>query len=181
MTESRTAKKITGGIIAIIILSVCLVVTTAALVYSSVAVENNYFRTGEVKLNLNDVEPIISEHEFLFEPGMTVKKDFFIRNESTWDVYYRIYFDNISGGLADVLDVTIKNGETVLYSGKPSELVRSSVPAAEDKLAVGERRELTVYFYFPKEAGNEAQISDFEFTVCAEATQTKNNPDKKFD
>ena len=112
---------------------------------------------------------------------MTVKKDFFIRNESTWDVYYRIYFDNISGGLADVLDVTIKNGETVLYSGKPSELVRSSVPAAEDKLAVGERRELTVYFYFPKEAGNEAQISDFEFTVCAEATQTKNNPDKKFD
>ena len=92
--------------------------------------ENNYFRTGEVKLNLNDGEPIISEHEFLFEPGMTVKKDFFIRNESTWDVYYRIYFDNISGGLADVLDVTIKNGETVLYSGKPSELVRSSVPAA---------------------------------------------------
>lgn len=181
MTESRTAKKITGGIIAIIILSVCLVVTTAALVYSSVAVENNYFRAGEVKLNLNDGEPIISEHEFLFEPGMTVKKDFFIRNESTWDVYYRIYFDNISGGLADVLDVTIKNGETVLYSGKPSELVRSSVPAAEDILAVGERRELTVYFYFPKEAGNEAQISDFEFTVCAEATQTKNNPDKKFD
>ena len=181
MTESRTAKKITGGIIAIIILSVCLIVTTAALVYSSAAVENNYFRTGEVKLNLNDGEPIISEHEFLFEPGMTVKKDFFIRNESTWDVYYRIYFDNISGGLADVLDVTIKNGETVLYSGKPSELVRSSVPAAEDKLAVGERRELTVYFYFPKEAGNEAQISDFEFTVCAEATQTKNNPDKKFD
>lgn len=181
MTESRTAKKITGGIIAIIILSVCLIVTTAALVYSSVAVENNYFRTGEVKLNLNDGEPIISEHEFLFEPGMTVKKDFFIRNESTWDVYYRIYFDNISGGLADVLDVTIKNGETVLYSGKPSELVRSSVPAVEDKLAVGERRELTVYFYFPKEAGNEAQISDFEFTVCAEATQTKNNPDKKFD
>lgn len=181
MTESRTAKKITGGIIAIIILSVCLIVTTAALVYSSVAVENNYFRTGEVKLNLNDGEPIISEHEFLFEPGMMVKKDFFIRNESTWDVYYRIYFDNISGGLADVLDVTIKNGETVLYSGKPSELVRSSVPAAEDKLAVGERRELTVYFYFPKEAGNEAQISDFEFTVCAEATQTKNNPDKKFD
>lgn len=181
MTESRTAKKITGGIIAIIILSVCLIVTTAALVYSSVAVENNYFRTSEVKLNLNDGEPIISEHEFLFEPGMTVKKDFFIRNESTWDVYYRIYFDNISGGLADVLDVTIKNGETVLYSGKPSELVRSSVPAAEDILAVGERRELTVYFYFPKEAGNEAQISDFEFTVCAEATQTKNNPDKKFD
>lgn len=181
MTESRTAKKITGGIIAIIILSVCLIVTTAALVYSSVAVENNYFRTGEVKLNLNDGEPIISEHEFLFEPGMTVKKDFFIRNESTWDVYYRIYFDNISGGLADVLDVTIKNGETVLYSGKPSELVRSNVPAAEDILAVGERRELTVYFYFPKEAGNEAQISDFEFTVCAEATQTKNNPDKKFD
>ena len=181
MTEKITSRRWLGSAAVTVLLALGLMVTTLAIALSVAERPDDIFSTGVIQLNLNDSQPVITEGEYLFEPGMTVKKDFFIRNESTWDVYYRIYFDNISGGLADVLDVTIKNGETVLYSGKPSELVRSSVPAAEDILAVGERRELTVYFYFPKEAGNEAQISDFEFTVCAEATQTKNNPDKKFD
>ena len=34
------------------------------------------FSTGEVAINLNDSKPVISEHEFIFEPGMTVKKGF---------------------------------------------------------------------------------------------------------
>lgn len=103
MAETKTAKKLTGGIIAIIVLALCLVVTTFALVYASVSVENNLFHTGEVKINLNDGEPVIREHEFLFEPGMTVVKDFFIENDSTWDVYYRLYLDNVTGGLAEYL------------------------------------------------------------------------------
>ena len=103
MSETKTAKRLTGGIIAIIVLAVCLCITTFALVYASVSVENNLFHTGEVKINLNDGKPVIQEHEFIFEPGMTVKKDFFIKNDSTWDVYYRIYLDSVSGGLADVL------------------------------------------------------------------------------
>ena len=54
MAETKTVKKLTGGIIAIIVLAVCLCITTFALVYASVSVENNLFRTGEVKINLND-------------------------------------------------------------------------------------------------------------------------------
>ena len=73
---------------------------------------NNLFHTGEVKINLNDGKPVIREHEFLFEPGMTVRKNFFIENDSTWDVYYRLDLDNISGGLAEVLTVTGKDGLT---------------------------------------------------------------------
>ena len=88
--NSNTAKKLTGGIAAIIILCICLVVTTVALVYQVVSVENNVFHTGTVSINLNDGKPVINEHEFLFEPGMTVQKDFFIQNQSTWDVYYRL-------------------------------------------------------------------------------------------
>ena len=42
MAETKTAKKLTGGIIAIIVLAVCLCITTFALVYASVSVENNY-------------------------------------------------------------------------------------------------------------------------------------------
>ncbi len=181
MSESKTAKKLTGGIVAIIILAICLAVTTFALVYATVSVENNLFRTGEVKINLNDGEPVIREHEFIFEPGMTVIKDFFIENESTWDVYYKIYLDDVSGGLADVLEVTIKDGNKVLYSGTANELTRQNVIAADDTLKIGERRDLTVVFHYPESSGNDTQNLDLTFTMCAEATQTKNNPNKLFD
>ena len=180
MTKTKTTKKLTGGIVTIIVLAVCLGVTTVALVRAMVSVDNNLFHTGSVKINLNDGKPVIQEHEFLFEPGMTVKKDFFIENESTWDVYYRIYLDNVSGGLADVITVTIKDGEEILYFGTADKLTRQNAAAADDTLRIGQRRDLTVYFYFPKERGNDAQGLDLTFTMCAEATQTKNNPNKLF-
>ena len=181
MADSKTAKKLTGGIVAIIVLAICLCITTFALVYASVSVENNLFHTGVVKINLNNGEPVIREHEFLFEPGMTVEKEFFIENESTWDVYYRIYLDNVSGGLADVLTVTIRDGEKILYTGTASELTRQNVIAADDTLKIGQRRSLTVIFHYPEDRGNDTQNLDLTFTMCAEATQTKNNPNKLFD
>ena len=181
MTENKTAKRLTGGIIAIVGLAVCLCITTFALVYASVSVENNLFHTGKVKINLNDGKPVIREHEFIFEPGMTVKKDFFIENDSSWDVYYRIYLENVSGGLADVLEITVKDGDRALYSGTASELTQQNVTAADDTLKIGQKRNLTVYFHFPEDKGNETQNLDLTFTMCAEATQTKNNPNRLFD
>lgn len=181
MSETKTAKRLTGGIIAIIVLAVCLCITTFALVYASVSVENNLFHTGKVKINLNDGKPVIREHEFIFEPGMTVKKDFFIENDSSWDVYYRIYLENVSGGLADVLEITVKDGDRAMYSGTASELTQQNVTAADDTLKIGQKRNLTVYFHFPEDKGNETQNLDLTFTMCAEATQTKNNPNRLFD
>ncbi len=181
MSETKTAKKLTGGIFAIIALAVCLAITTFALVFASVSVENNLFHTGEVKINLNDGEPVIREHEFLFEPGMTVIKDFFIENESTWDVYYKIYLDDVSGGLADVLEVTIKDGDKILYSGTANELAKENVIAADDTLKIGQRRDLTVVFHYPEGSGNDTQNLDLKFTLFAEATQTRNNPNRLFD
>lgn len=136
MSETKTAKRLTGGIIAIIVLVVCLCITTFALVYASVSVENNLFRTGEIKINLNDGKPVIREHEFLFEPGMTVVKDFFIENDSTWDVYYRLYLDNVSGGLSDVLTVTIYAavhgaGESAALSGSRESNIASAAKSSE--------------------------------------------------
>lgn len=180
MAETKTAKKLTGGIVAIIILAICLCITTVALVYANVSVENNLFHTGSVDINLNDGKPVIQEHEFLFEPGMTVEKSFFIENNSTWEVYYRLYLDSVSGGLADVLTVTIKDGEKILYSGTANELTMPNVAAADDTLKIGQRRNLTAVFYYPADKGNDTQNLDLTFTLCAEATQTKNNPDKRF-
>lgn len=180
MAETKTAKKLTGGIVAIIVLAVCLCITTFALVWATVSVENNLFHTGTVKINLNDGKPVIEEYEFLFEPGMTVEKDFFIENESTCDIYYKLYFDNVNGGLADVLQITVKNEEKTLYQGTAENLKRNAVAAADDVLKIGERQELTVYFYFPEEAGNSAQNLTLTFDMCADAVQTKNNPKRVF-
>ena len=184
MTRQKTdptASKLTATILIVVLLALCLCVTSFALVLVSVSVPDNTFRTGHIEINLNDGNPVIEEHEFLFEPGMTVKKSFFIENLSTWDVYYKIYFDDVKGGLASVLQITIAAGDTVLFQGTAPELSRANVPAADDTLQPGERRALSICFHYPESAGNATQNSALSFTLCAEAVQTKNNPDKLFD
>lgn len=181
MSGSTVSKRLTGSIVLFVILLVALCITTFALVWAQVSVSNNLFHTGKVKINLNDGKPVIEEHEFVFEPGMTVKKDFFIENQSTWDVYYRLYFTDVDGGLADILEITVKDGDKVLYSGKAADLTREQVGAADDILGLNEKRTLTIYFYFPEEAANDTQNLYFAFSVNADAVQTKNNPNKLFD
>lgn len=180
-SKNNPTKKLTMGVAVIILLILCLCITTFAIVYSTVSVDNNLFNTGSVNINLNDGKPVIEEHEFLFEPGMTVKKDFFIENNSTWDVYYKIYFDNVEGGLSDVIEVTVKDGDRVLYSGcAAQQLTHNNVQAADDTLRLKERRNLTVYFHYPESAGNRTQNLTLSFDLCADAVQTKNNPNKLF-
>ena len=178
---NKTAKKLTASVVAVIILAVCLCITTFALVYSTVAVEGNLFQTGEIKIDLNGGQPVITEHEYLFEPGMTVEKPFYIENQGTWDVYYKLYFDNIEGGLADVLDVEIRDGDTVLFGGKIAGLTKEHVGAADDVLRLHERRELTISFHYPEEAGNGGQAQYLSFDLKADAVQTKNNPNRLFE
>ena len=179
--KNKTLKKLGSGIFMIAVLVVCLCISTFALIYATVTVDNNLFQTGSVKINLNDGKPVIDEREYLFEPGMTVEKTFFLENQSTWDVYYKIYFENVDGGLAEVLLVDILDGDRVLYSGKMTELTRQNVLAADDILRLQEKKEFTLRFYFPKEAGNEAQNLFLSFDIKADAVQTKNNPEKLFD
>ncbi len=178
-SNSKTSKKLRSGIAVVFLLAFCLCITTFALVYTAVAVEDNLFHTGTVSVNLNDGKPVITEKEFLFEPGMTVKKDFFIENESTWDVYYRIYLENIEGNLADTLTITVMDGQKVICSGTAAKL--GTTEAADDILKLKERRKLTAYFHYPENAGNSTQNSVLSFDMCADAVQTKNNPDKLFE
>lgn len=179
--KNMTAKRLTFSILTLIVLLICLCITTYAAVLAMIGVDNHYFRTGTVQINLNDGKPVITEHEFLFEPGMTVKKDFFVENESTGPIYYRVYFENVQGGLADVLEVAIKDGDTVLCSGTAAELTQKNVTPAEDQLKAGELRVLTAWFHFPEEMGNSTQNLTLSFDIRADAVQTKNNPDKLFE
>lgn len=180
-TKKNISKKMTGSIMLTVILSICLCITTFALVYATVSVDNNLFNTGKVEINLNDGNPVIREHEFLFEPGMTVKKDFFIENNSSWSVYYKLYFDHVSGGLSDVLEIAVKDGENTLYEGTASTLNRVDVQAVEEMLQVGEKKILSVYFHFPENRGNDTKNLTLAFDMSADAVQTKNNPERVFD
>lgn len=182
MTGEKSAKRrLTGGIVAVAVLALCLCITTLALVYSMVSVEGNLFQTGRIEINLNDGNPVIEEDEFLFEPGATVEKNFFIENTGTWDVYYKVYMENLEGGLADVLEVSLRDGDTVLYSGTAADFTRENTVASLGSLKLGERRELTISFHFPENAGNSAQNLYLSFDLRADAVQTKNNPDRLFE
>ncbi len=176
------AKRFSISIVSLVLLCLCLCITSFALGITVYEVKNNSFKTGGIDIDLNGGKPIIGEREFLFEPGMTVEKPFYIQNNGTWAVYYKLYFSQVSGSLGDILDVTILNGNgEELLSGKLSALTEKKVPALEDELEMGERKNLTVRFHFPENAGSEYQSDVLTFELSAVAVQTKNNPDKEFD
>ena len=189
--NKNTERRLRRGILVIILLAICLCVTSYALVFATVRVEQNFFQTGTVELNLNDGKSIIQED--FFEPGATLKKDFVLRNESSDSVYYKLYFDHVSGGLADIIQVTITervadgtrleqvSPEQILYSGIAAQLTRAKVAAADDNLEIGETKDFSIFFRFPSGAGNSAQDLTLAFDLCADAVQTRNNPYKLFD
>ncbi len=175
-------KKLSISIASLILLCFCLSVTSFALGYTVFKVENNRFRTGGIGIDLNGGQPIITEDEFLFEPGMTVEKPFYIKNNGTWAVYYKLYFSDVKGELGDVLDITITDSNgTQLIKGKMSELTEKKVKALESQLDVGQKQELKAVFHFPEEAGNQWKNGSVSFEMSAIAVQTKNNPNKEFD
>lgn len=182
-SDSETHKKLRRSMFIAVLLALMLGVTTFALITSMVEVKDNHFDTGVVKINLNDGNPVISEDEYLFEPGMRVVKDFFIENEGSIDAYYKIYLEDVKGDLADVLQLTIreKGTDKILYQGTAKELTRGSAAVDEAVLSAGERKDLTIRFYFPKERGNEAQDKTLSFKMGATATQVRNNPDHSFE
>lgn len=178
---NKTIRRLMIALAVVIILAVCLCITTFALIYS-ISVDNNVFSTGTVKINLNDEKPIIKPDEFLFEPGMTVRKRFFIENESSDDVYYKIYFENVDGDLADALDVTIsyEDNSEVLYHGKARNLKLENSNVESEILYYGETRWLYATFHFPEDCGNSFQNAFLQFDMSATATQVRNNPKREF-
>ncbi len=177
---NKTMRQLTICIAIIIVLAIALCVTTFALIRSSVMVENNTFDTGKVKINLNNGNKIIDEGEFLFEPGMTVAKEFFIKNESTDSVYYKLYLDNVRGGLASVLEVQIIDDKTgdILFLGNPKEFTQDNFEPRE--LFLNEERTFTAVFHYPEESGNSTKNLYIEFDMHARATQMRHNYNKEF-
>ncbi len=181
-------KRLSISIASLFLLCLCLSITSFALGYAIFKVEDNSFQTGGIDIEIygeNPGEPIIDPNDDMFrrfEPGMTVVKPFHIKNNGTWAVYCKVFFDGVSGELGDVLDITISDNDGLeLLSGKMSELTKEKVKALETELAVNEAKEMIITFHFPENEGNDHQGDSVEFAVSAIAVQTKNNPDKEFE
>ena len=140
-----------------------------------------FYAIEPVSINLNGGRPVIDEREYLFEPGMTVEKTFYIENEGSWDVYYKIYFSNVLGELSDVLEIQILHEGRLLYEGTAKSLTKYAVKADDSILESGERRVFTIRFHFPESAGNAAKNATMAFDLCADAVQNRRNPKKVFE
>ena len=221
INNSSNLKKLIISIIIIIILMVCFITSTFALINNKVTVEDNEFQTGIVDIQISELEPIYSKEfdpqysdlepsqvenftKFLFEPGMLAAYTFSITNNSTTDVYYRLYLDiqedeetdELDNGLADLLEVTVTiddtddnpDNDTILFSNvKASNLSKDSIndfikdnPNSVDELDEGKSKSYKIYFHYPSDSNNSGQDKTLSFKLSVEATQTKNNTNKEF-
>ena len=169
-----------------VLLTLCitLCVTSFALGYTFLRTEAGYFRTGTVDIELQEGSFFIqgsSTGDFLFEPGMRVSKTFSIESKSTDPdgVWYQLYFDQVDGSLADLIEVTVSHDGKTVLSGKLSAMTRENTSAPE-KLSLQETRQFTVGLHYPEHASNDGQGGTAVFVLCAEAVQGKNNPTGRF-
>ena len=221
INNSSNLKKLIISIIIVIILMVCFITSTFALINNKVTVEDNKFQTGIVDIQISELEPIYSKEfdpqysdlepsqvenftKFLFEPGMLAAYTFSITNNSTTDVYYRLYLDiqedeetdELDNGLADLLEVTVTiddtddnpDNDTILFSNvKASNLSKDSIndfikdnPNSVDELDEGKSKSYKIYFHYPSDSNNSGQDKTLSFKLSVEAAQTKNNTNKEF-
>lgn len=178
MANNRLNKQLTISIVLVVVLSLCLCITTYALVMVSDTVLNNTFKTGYIDIEINEGKVLFPEADIRFEPGMTLKKDVPLVNNSTDDAYYRVYFSEIQGDLADILVITIMDGDQLLYTGTARRLTAENVQIGT--ISAGDTHTLSIAFHYPEAEGNNGQGKQLSFDLCAEAVQSKNNPDKSF-
>ena len=172
-------------------------VTSLMLAASSLEVRlgNHIFRTetmdidiygklnGERSRELRFSDPS-GEDITLVEPGMTLRGDFCVVNDSTFDVYYRLYFSRLEGGLKDILQATILDKETgeVLYGPVALSSMESADNFPQGKtLASHQSRDMVLELYFPKDAGNEYQNQSLSCEINVEMTQVCNNDGQEYD
>ena len=168
------SKKLQINVVTLLLLCLGLCITSFAISYTVIKIENNYFKTGVIKINLNDGKAIIDERDPLFEPGMTIEKKFFIKNSGGEPIHYKLNFTGVSGELSKAIVVTILDTtRNELVSGKIYEF-------ETDKELIGslssyEKQDLIAQFHFPENEGNEYKGKSLQFKMAAIAVQTKHN------
>ena len=179
-TDGKRKKRRWTGIFYIFLLVAAFGITSFALMYQKVMVEENLFATGRVDICLNNDQPVFDE-EILFEPGMRVAKEFTLCNDSTCEVYFRLWFSEIEGAFAEELEDCVTDCGSILFEGKFSEMSGIKSEGADGTLAVGEQRVLVITFHVTEDCENSMQGQTLLFDLNAEAVQAVNNPDGVFE
>jgi hypothetical protein len=173
-------KKLQINVVTLIIICIALCITSFAIASTIIRydVQNNSFQTGSIDIDLNGGKPIIDGNDPLFQPGMTVKKEFYIENKGTWEVFYKLYFSKVEGKLGDALKIKIykeNSPHIILLQGTISDLINADELSIVSNLEIGEKQELVAEFYFPPDKGDEYQGETLAFDIDALAVQAKNN------
>ncbi|MBQ8636456.1 MAG: hypothetical protein IJ423_00475 [Clostridia bacterium] len=174
-------RKLQINIVTLLLLCIGLCIASFAIAYVTISydVKNNYFHTGVIDIDLNGDKPIIGYDEedknLYFAPGTTVTKEFYIRNNGSGDVFYKLYFEGIEGDLADVLEIEIYKKDpqkTVLLEGT----IKNSELKIADELKAGHTQNLFAQFHWPESADDDRYKGGvLKFDISALAVQTKNN------
>ncbi len=175
-------KKLQINVVTLLLLCLGLCVTSFAIATKiSYDVRNNYFHTGVIDIDLNGNAPIIGgddDKEFWFAPGMTETRSFYIQNNGSGDVFYKLEFAGIAGDLADVLEIEIYKEEgsqkKVLLEGTISDIELSIA----DTLKPGRdnRQYLFAQFHWPEKADDDRyKNAVLQFDISAIAVQAENN------
>ena len=177
MKENNLKIKLILLIVTVVLLICGLTLTSFALVDSIVRVQNNSFSMSMgVVMKVNNDWPI-NINDIIFEPGETRTCEFPISNLGTFDIWYRVYFTEVSGDLQDDITVTIreKNGQVLgkatmgkLTSDNVTTSFISSVDGINEKI-------ICIDFYFSPDVEKQGG-DDVTFNIKVDATQKPNNP-----
>lgn len=178
--HNETGKKVYRSIFAIALLFTMLVVTTYALVLSSVSSEGNGFYMGTVKIDLNGGNTIFDGTLNNIDENGNISKNFTVENSGTAEIYYRLYLDNIQGSMAKNVIFEIYDGDKLLYTAPPEKFTKQNPCYGAEPLAAGEVKTLTAVVKLASDDETTA-FGRMNFDITADAVQTKNNPERIFD
>lgn len=201
--------KLSKGIIVIIVLLIVLCFTSAALAFSLARVENNLFRFGEIIIDIgyyddhgnpkyNEDGPMFVEEQGdnnTMEKGEEKVKNIFVVNKGFLPMYYRLYFEGVSGRLKDIISVRIedKDGNTLIGFDKASDFTKENSVSIGELLNgrpnsdtdVGDLANLKLVLTYPENASalnaDDSVSYGLKFNLIAEGVQVRNNDEREFD
>jgi len=175
-----TKYKIYLNMAGIILMFAAFVGVTWALLFSLVSVENNFFGTGYVKIDLNHGVRVFDGSDLALAPGDSITKPMLLINNSSDPVHYRIYLENVSGALQHALLFNIYDEDTLLKSVVPADFNSDNAIESNEPLAIDGVKVFYIEAIMNECAGNTYQGEALTFDVVAKAVQSKNNPYKEY-
>ena len=169
MKQSNTFKRLGTGVVLTAFLVCCFFGATFTL-------HPNYAWAEAPGPCLNGGNAVINtetENKFL-EPGMTLKKPFYIKSSSeTEEVQYFLYFDikNMSNPLvkefAETVQVCIKDtAGNEIASGSMADLQKPTEKKSDESYDVLKgKKDLILQIHYPGDAGNTGQLQSLDFDM----------------